>query len=180
MKIVKHTIFLALFSWLVLSSRSISAQVQIITEPQAVLSAYAAREKTLLEKVFNYTQTGIQEGQVNSWNRNNERDLSFRIFWMSGLNGAHKCILTLIEGQKVQSNQFADALVLVRTIDIREFNQTAFRINLSQRPGNFQSFVGDERVRIVINDIMPGIEMERLRNAWGLAFQECPGRRSAF
>lgn len=62
-------------------------------------------------------------------------------------------------------------------IDNRELNMTAFRM--------YQEFIGsswymvstDMNIRLMTSAPIP---MDRLQNAWGLAFQQCPGRQSNF
>ena len=64
-----------------------------------------------------------------------------------------------------------------RTIDNRQLNMTAFRM--------YQEFIGsswymvstDMNIRLITSAPIP---MDRLQNAWGLAFQQCPGRQSNF
>ncbi|NBS27040.1 MAG: hypothetical protein EBS81_12175 [Gammaproteobacteria bacterium] len=64
-----------------------------------------------------------------------------------------------------------------QTIDNRELNMTAFRM--------YQEFIGsswymvstDMNIRLMTSAPIP---MDRLQNAWGLAFQQCPGRQSNF
>jgi TPR repeat protein len=126
-------------------------------EAAPFLSAYRSREKTLLEQVLNYTTTGTEEGASLP-------------FWVSGHAGDHRCIMTQVNSTNGS---------VIAKIDIRNFNQVGFRIrgpNIDQWGGRGYT-LGDERQTI------PGhgnAVMERLQNAWGLAFQECPGRRSAF
>jgi hypothetical protein len=153
-----------------------SQQVQIVTNPSPFLNIYRARAKTVLEEVLNYTSSGLTEGSPNGISSDS---YLFIHFWVSGLNGAHACVLTQVIGEVPENNK-PGRLVLGKVIDIREFNQTSFRINISGRRGHLQSSVGDERTRVTIADVSPNIQMERLQNAWGLAFQQCPGRRSAF
>jgi len=64
-----------------------------------------------------------------------------------------------------------------QTIDNRELNMTAFRM--------YQEFIGsswymvstDMNIRLMTSAPIP---MDRLQNAWGLAFEQCPGRQSNF
>jgi hypothetical protein len=123
-------------------------------EAAPLLNAYRSREKTLLEQVLNYTTTGTEEGA----------------FWVSGHEGEHRCIMTELDA--------ANGIV-IRKIDIRTFNQAGFRIRgpSIDRFGGGSYILGDERQTIVGHG---NAVMERLQNAWGLAFQQCPGRRSAF
>lgn len=72
-----------------------------------------------------------------------------------------------------------------QVVDIRQFNQTAFRISsrVVDLPlsGSFTLWTaGDGRLVVegMPEDVV--LEKERLVNAWTLAFRECPGRRSAF
>lgn len=133
-------------------------------EEAPILNAYQQRQKTLLEQVLNYTTTADENGQLAEYGA---------VFWISGVNGAHKCILTAFSSSRASGVQQYDVL------DIRQFNQAGFRIqgpNTNQY-GNRSYTLGDEVKRIQGSG---NAVMERLRNAWGLAFQECPGRRSAF
>lgn len=118
------------------------------------LQNYRARQKSILEQVLNYTSTGSLEGS----------DFEF---WVSGHGGSHRCILT----------QFSRSAIRIDPVDIRSINQTSTRLSPpnANHPGTI--LISDaERFRMVCS----GCDMERLRNAWSLAFQECPGRRSAF
>jgi hypothetical protein len=76
-------------------------------------------------------------------------------------------------------------------VDIRQFNSTAFRFGKKSPsvPGNaarmLDGFVevsfGDDRNRyafLVPEENEP--ETDRLRNAWGIAFSQCPGRTTRF
>ena len=64
-----------------------------------------------------------------------------------------------------------------QTIDNRELNMTAFRM--------YGEFIGetwyiistDMNIRLMTSTRIP---IDRLQNAWGLAFQQCPGRNSNF
>ncbi|WP_336911474.1 hypothetical protein [Aestuariivirga sp.] len=56
-----------------------------------------------------------------------------------------------------------------QSVDVREFNETGFRIYVDR--------VGDEQSSIARAN---GTVLERLQNAWSLAFQECPGKKSDF
>lgn len=155
-----------------------------IREANDALRVYQDRPKTLLEQVMNYTSfaqpEGISIGETT-------------IFWVSGHNGTHRCILTRMTAVNEQRasgsgadpfTTFATILGLTsgigigsnadRLVDIREFSDQGFRIH-SQ--GGQISRVGDERRQIAAS---PAAVMDRLQNAWGLAFRECPGRRSAF
>lgn len=133
-------------------------------------SAYGKREKTLLEQILNYSTTGNENGFKEE-------------FWVSGLGGNHKCILTA---------RSSDASIdQSLSIDIRQFNQTAFRISKIPGTGLASEFqralkqsglvwvYGDAQYNLTTNGDS-GQDMERLRKAWGLAFGECPGKKSAF
>lgn len=144
--------------------------------------SYRDREKSVLEQVLNFSTTGKTEG-------------SERFFWISGHNGTHKCVLTSVvddaylnslAGMILSMNGAADT----RTVDIRSLNQTSFRIRRSVpfgAPSHHWIMItsGDDKAQIkgIFLTGMGGSEppdLDRLQRAWGLAFQECPGRRSAF
>lgn len=153
-----------------------------IREANDLVRNYQSRPKTLLEQVMNYTSFGQQDGSsIGETTR----------FWVSGHNGTHRCVLTRMTAVNEQrasgsgANPFtALAFALAteieigseadRLVDIREFSDQGFRIN-SER--GRVSHVGDERRRIAAS---PEAVIDRLQNAWSLAFRECPGRRSAF
>ena len=59
-------------------------------------------------------------------------------------------------------------------VDIRQFNRNGFRIS-GPNQGDYR--LGDERLKICGSS---SAVMEPLQRAWGSAFQECPGQRSAF
>lgn len=121
---------------------------------------YSRRPKTLLEQVLNYTCSGLEEG--------NEF-----VYWISGANGQNQCVLTQMQGASRG-----------RQLDIRSFNERGFRIFLNSHENPPNIIVGDERNSISCSTSRVGtgnaLVMERLQRAWGLAFRECPGVRSAF
>ena len=117
---------------------------------RAEWEAYSRRPKTLLEQILNYTCSGSEEG-IDIY------------YWISGANGQHQCILT--SGNRQYDN---------RQIDIRRFNERGFRISLREGSVIF----GDERNWFRCSSSAP--LLDRLQRAWGLAFRECPGVRSAF
>jgi hypothetical protein len=138
-----------------------------------IQSSYRAREKTVLEQIFNYSTTGDINGTQEK-------------FWISGHNGTHKCVLTPFGSNR-------NSTVNSSAIDIRAFNQTAFSIRrefitdrqTSRSGGMFGLISGDGQIEVVGSFIEgPGFpaapSLDRLQRGWRLAFQECPGRRSAF
>ena len=133
---------------------------QLQNETAQLFPSYSSREPTLLEQVFNYSTTGNMRGT-------NER------FWVSRHNGGHACVMTAFGPQPPNNIFFPN---VSRTLDIRSINQTAFRI--STRPESGMLLMADDRGFGLV--CPSGCDMERLRNAWGLAFRECPGQRSAF
>jgi hypothetical protein len=135
-------------------------------------SRYQAREKTLLEKVFNYSSTATEEGAQYD-------------FWVSGDQGEHKCVLqaksTNIEWVKLYQQTTYNNYWGFSKVDLRQINQNGFRIkNEHPHYGTFRNIwvYGDEKIAIIRTN--KGQVMERLRKAWGLAFQECPGKKSDF
>ena len=124
--------------------------VQSSSSKAGLWTDYSRRKKTLLEEVLNYTTTALEEG--------NEGD-----FWVSGVNGQHKCVLS-----RVGFSAVADV------VDIRQLNPQGFRISNIDQYNSLT--VGDERTKIRASFLLFGVKpvMERLQNAWGLAFEECP------
>ena len=120
-------------------------------------AAYSKRSKSLLEEILNYTTNGVEEGSDGD-------------FWISGLNGAHQCIMS-----RIASNY------LIETLDLRNFNRAGFRITTETERWRGSSFtqmiVGDERMKIGENAWSRGRTVTaRLQKAWGLAFDECPSK----
>jgi len=64
-----------------------------------------------------------------------------------------------------------------RRIDNRSLNMTAFRIYRDYVGSAWYMISTDMNVKFATSEKIP---VERLQNAWGLAFQECPGKTSAF
>lgn len=128
---------------------------------------YQTRKRNILEKVFNYSTLGDENGREGG-------------FWVSGLDDSKKCVLTL--------NGTADG----RTIDLRKVNERGFRIKkefvlypnqqseLARMNGGgyWMWQFGDEKINFRASD--RGQVMERLQTAWALAFRECPGVKTEF
>ena len=64
-----------------------------------------------------------------------------------------------------------------QTIDNRELNMTAFRIYQEFINSEWYMVSTDMNIRLMTSAPIP---IDRLQNAWGLAFQQCPGRQSNF
>ena len=64
-----------------------------------------------------------------------------------------------------------------RIIDNRSLNMTAFRIYREYDGLAWYMISTDMNVKFVTSEKIP---VERLQSAWGLAFQECPGKTSRF
>jgi len=64
-----------------------------------------------------------------------------------------------------------------REIDVRQINMTAFRINREVFGNTTYIVSSDGKVRLSTSRLVP---IDRLQNAWALAFKECPGVRSRF
>lgn len=103
--------------------------------------AYDARKKTLLEQVFNYTSFADMSAS------------GLPLWWVSGLNGTHKCVMTLVSSKDSGGEG----------IDVRRMSRKGFLIT--------HKTVGDEKQKIFRS---PQCVLERLQNAWRLAFSECP------
>jgi len=144
------------------------AEAERIANFRRDLEAYRGRRKNILEEIFNYQSFGAVEGYV---------DVSeLAVYWVSG-EGGHKCIMSLKHFNQVRLHAdpelqaMADALYKI-VIDIREFNERGFRV--SPRAS------GDEKAQISHFGLGRTPVLERLKNAWQLAFKECPGKRGAF
>jgi hypothetical protein len=122
----------------------------------AIKSTYISRKKSLLEQVFNYSSTGLEEG-------------SDELFWIQG-KGKDRCVLSPVSKP---IDGFPE-LFRGKSVDVEKINQTGFRISVegsNRLFGDEQfSFLGPSKTVI-----------ERLQKAWGLAFKECPSQaRRAF
>ena len=164
------------------------------------LQQYRSREKNLLEKILNYTTTGLEEGlflEISSIERiliqqqgfaEGTYSEIFSEYWVSGLNGAHHCVLTRVrlgmnEGPNLREMLRGGTASFGNQIDVREFNEQGFRIQTlfddANNGGQYFS-VGDER-RELLTSVRANVPViDRIRRAWQLAFRECPGKRSAF
>jgi hypothetical protein len=119
---------------------------------------YSRRPKTLIEQILNYTCSGIEEGRENN-------------YWISGANGQNQCIVITDQNSlAVGSRQF----------DIRSFNERSFRLSIEPMRDYSNVVFGDERNRLTCPIIGNPPLLDRLQRAWGLAFRECPGVKSAF
>lgn len=157
-------------------------------EATTQLRLYRGRSKNILEEIMNYTFFAREDGDIS------EGDAQF---WVSGYGGAHRCVMTLmtvtsqfsvlrsslssLRGDDVVGwtvfGGMMTGLVDWQVIDLREFNEQGFQIRQDRDASGSYFTLGDERQRIRGSG---SAVMERLRRAWGLAFQECPGRRSRF
>ncbi|WP_203072735.1 hypothetical protein [Falsiroseomonas ponticola] len=187
----------AILSSVLLIGTASAQQGQRISAQQAIgfWQTYDTRPKTLLEQILNYTQFSdeniqISGGQLSFRQHQSDREalesslLQQRLShgaWISGYQGSHKCVMTLV-ATPVRSTPEISATTIVRErIDIREINLNGFRIMAQNLGGIPMIIVGDENLRVVApRALHPMPSLERLQNAWNLAFRECPGRRSAF
>jgi hypothetical protein len=132
-------------------------------DPNLAWSEYSSRNKTLLEQVMNYTTTGYEDGLPTR-------------YWVGG-TGTAKCALqkkpiTDLERQLMNLDPMKQAALggaPVLEVNIRNFTEKGFRIT--------NSAVGDEQSRI---PRAQGTLTDRLQKAWGIAFNECPGKKTAF
>ena len=119
---------------------------------------YSSRSKTLLEQVFNYTTIADLNGVQES-------------YWISGYGNSHHCIMSHMT---IFNSKPEEPL---RTIDIRSFDMKGFRITNLGDEWCQGGRVGDEATVICRSSLA---RLDRLKDAWRLAFQECPGIKSAF
>lgn len=132
-------------------------------EKNKIWSEYNKRQKTVIEQTFNYTTTGKVEGDENK-------------IWIGSKD--NKCVIT----------EYGSDLKRGNTVDVRKYNQTAFRISVNReyfepratQPAPVVRF-GDDNIKDFnwFFFSSPPI-MDRLKTAWGIAFKECPGQKSAF
>ena len=130
---------------------------------QSQWQSYKDREKTLLEQVLNYSDTGNPDGTETN-------------FWIA--SEKDKCSLEVI----------ADFTLNASKLNLTELNQTALRIEPIFLEGDAALFrLGKPgwAVRIKADDVMfitkkNLVDLQRLQKAWTLAFEECPGKTSAF
>jgi len=155
-----------------------------------ITEEYSRREKTLLEQVANYTSFGKEGGGT--------------------LLGCPDECWIQIEHCVVSRERFKYSTLKPQTIiiDFREFNQTAFKIESYVLQGygerasfNIGWFTGaadgsyalikyDSGITVITTSSLPTSgflssnisfpTMDRLSKAWGLAFKECPGKKSRF
>jgi hypothetical protein len=121
-------------------------------------TAYVQREKTLLEKVVNYSLVADEAGIEQN-------------YAISGDKGNDDCVVTIY------------SMFEPDNVDIRKFNENGFRIS-NKSPTCSGVWCegwryGDEQQSFRSRGNV-GQLMARLTKAWGLAFQQCPGKKSEF
>lgn len=141
--------------------------------------SYSRRPKTQLEQILNYTTTSNENGIIGD---------HLSEFWVSGHRGADKCILTFFRIDSSGVIELYDRMHAMvdphnsspRQIDIRKINERGFNVRM-EFTNDFQPYfsVGDEQQRLFNRQRQQPVQ-ERLHRAWRLAFQECPGVRTAF
>lgn len=143
-------------------------------QAQTQAQAYQGREKTILEQILNYTSFADENGFFDATQPHFELVGGFAVsgYWVSGEDGEDKCILTLHQ-------TFVDRTMNNTNIkvDLRQFNESGFRF-VRQTNGYIHWWiVGDENTSLQGDgrDVL-----ERLQKAWGIAFEECPGKKSPF
>jgi len=161
------------------AARKRTAEIEVTTRKETIgglEGRYRAREKTILEKVLNYTTTANEEGiAANSMLRFGRAGFAMHgpIFWISGLDGDHECVLTEIDS-RMKKDKFD-----VRAISERGFTiEKDFVVKLDHTTSIWKWRIGDER--IVLTPFDNGQVPQRLARAWELAFNKCPPRKSAF
>lgn len=113
---------------------------------------YSVKPRHIIEQAFNYASTANPDGYEFS-------------YWVAVDNS--KCI---VEHKRLLDFDAKDG---ERQVDVRDFNMTAFMVS---RQGEML-FFGDDNKRI---EGSSRIDHDRLFKAFGLVFQECPGKKSAF
>lgn len=139
--------------------------------------AYKERNKTLLERVINYTYNANEDGSID--------------YWAVGEDGGQSnCVATVYSGGDGSSE-----VELVRKIDLRKFNRGGFRLEYVPKSSYQDSWwgsekhtftrttpdyflVGDEKVHFEAYN--KGQRMERLENGWTKVFNACGVKESDF
>lgn len=140
---------------------------QAYKSTETIVSKYKSREKTLLEQVLNYASTGDKEGRFPGE------------FWVE----TGKCNLDQYEFRFDRALSIANkgetyVWKKVFSVDIRKLDQTAFRMK-QVRSGETWLHISTDFKNIEITG-PASIASDRLQKAWTLAFNECPGKKSAF
>jgi len=129
---------------------------------------YENKEKSLAEKVLNYTITNKLNGDAGS-------------FWVS--DKKNPCVLQ-VYGTKVPFLQ-KTGVIKKKIINLKKINQTAFSIGREHKPRTFLYnarwyFVLKSGPIIYFQVATSSVDESRLIKAWRLAFEKCPGKKSAF
>jgi len=77
--------------------------LQRVREINALYEQYQARQKNVLEQVFNYQTTGDTDGI----RRQNDDGTIVTMFWVSGHQNRHRCEMTLMYYQMIGENVYA-------------------------------------------------------------------------
>ena len=145
------------------------AQVKYLKEKNIVsgnnqtYDVYSVREKTLGEKVLNYTTTGALEGKKNN-------------YWFALKN--KKCVFK--PAGKANWGGFGSSNK--DPINIRNINQTAFKIAPSNITwgGQYVGFLSLTSGNKTYFDASEALDVGRLSKAWKMLFQKCPGKKTTF
>jgi hypothetical protein len=159
------------------------AMAKEVKKRLAWIKTYAKRKKTILETVLNYANFGDEGGIIIN--------VGGQVWDQKG-----KCKLQRVSVTK-------NKVVTSKIFDLRKINVTAFRFGdkgISQKEilgaelmadtmGNFFAssmlaasprFYSGDRKYFNILGPQDKIDYERVKNAWGLAFKQCPGKKSRF
>ena len=117
---------------------------------------YDRRKKTLLEQVFNYTLSASLDG---------DKEKGYAI----GGVGEQKCVVQIVNFAK-------DKYVLGAEIDVRMMSSKGFRIKTWGNQWFTYFTLGDEKINFTVTGNY-GQVMERMQDAWGKAFAECPSEK---
>lgn len=143
-------------------------------------SAYQKRTKTLLEQVMNYSDLGDMNGTEKR-------------YWVASKDDA--CLLSVVDPRNKATDEGRTAAEIdpnfgtvkkISKINVRNLNETGWRLNRRFIEGNrFIGTKGQWYFEITADELLfltPVTQLDgnRLRKAWGLAFEKCPGQKSAF
>lgn len=147
------------------------AQQKLLDNIKKAFSEYSAREKTEIEAVLNYTTTAQLDGTEDR-------------YWVEG----PKCTLQE-NGRMIINGAYQKRNTVIK---IKEFNQTAFKLEIknekldpsARRTIEFLYWGDDKwnfRHAFMPKPLSTGApDLSRLQKAWTLAFDLCPGKKSAF
>ena len=167
---------------------------------KSFIKKYQNREKTLLEQVLNYAEFSEETGNLAKsamWVQSGNCSVTrHKFFWKYREKGKNKVGTTRswdfsthweVRAGRFQLNKHFYGLEgwkKAPTINLKKANQTAFRIKTKIEQnwitkGYYTATLSTDFKTFKIKG-PESIVFDRLQKAWTLAFQKCPGKKSAF